>query len=59
MLNLSGQGIAHTCSGATRRDFLQVGSLGSAGLSLAGYLEARERGAVHPGHDEKSCSTLR
>ncbi|MEO2036339.1 MAG: DUF1501 domain-containing protein [Planctomycetaceae bacterium] len=55
MLNLSGQGIAHTCGGATRRDFLQVGSLGTAGLSLAGYLEAKERGAVSPGHDEKSC----
>ncbi len=55
MINLSGQGIAHTCNGATRRDFLQVGSLGAAGLSLAGYLKAREQGAVKPGHDEKAC----
>ena len=55
MINLSGEGIAHTCNGATRRDFLQVGSLGAAGLSLAGYLKAREQGAVEPGHDEKAC----
>lgn len=55
MIHLSGQGIAHTCNGATRRDFLQVGSLGAAGLSLPKYLEAREQGAVKPGHDEKSC----
>lgn len=55
MLNVSGRGTAHTCSGATRRDFLQVGSLGAAGLSLAGYLEAKEHGAVADGHDEKSC----
>lgn len=55
MLNLTASGTAHTCNGATRRDFLQVGSLGAAGLSLAGYLEAKDRGAVESGHDEKSC----
>ncbi len=55
MLNVSGTGTAHTCSGTTRRDFLQVGTLGVAGLSLAGYLEAQAQGAVSAGHDERSC----
>ncbi len=55
MLNLTGHGTAHTCNGATRRDFLQVGSLGAAGLSLSGYLQAKEQGSLAPGHDERSC----
>ena len=49
MLNFVGRGTAHTCDGTTRRDFLQVGSLGVAGLSLAGYLEAKEQGQVASG----------
>jgi hypothetical protein len=55
MINLTGRGTSHTCNGGTRRDFLQVGSLGAAGLSLAGYLEAKEQGAIASGNDEKSC----
>lgn len=55
MLNLSGKGKAHTCNGATRRDFLQVGSLGAAGLTLPTWLQAKEQGAISSGHDEKSC----
>lgn len=55
MLNFVGRGTAHTCDGQTRRDFLQVGSLGAAGLSLSGYLEAKEQGQVANGHDERSC----
>ncbi|MEZ6041919.1 MAG: DUF1501 domain-containing protein [Planctomycetaceae bacterium] len=55
MLNLIGTGTARTCNGATRRDFLQVGTLGAAGLSLASYLQAREKGLVASGNDEKSC----
>ena len=55
MLNFVGRGTAHTCDGTTRRDFLQVGSLGVAGLSLAGYLEAKEQGQVTSGHDERAC----
>ncbi|MBA4029744.1 MAG: DUF1501 domain-containing protein [Planctomyces sp.] len=35
MLSLIGDGAAHMCSGVTRRDFLQVGTLGAAGLTLA------------------------
>lgn len=55
MLNLTSSATAHTCSGATRRDFLQVGTLGAAGLSLAQYAQARESGIVKPGHDERAC----
>ena len=55
MLNFVGRGSAHTCDGKTRRDFLQVGSLGVAGLSLAEYIEAKELGQVADGHDERSC----
>ena len=53
MLNFVGRGSAHTCDGTTRRDFLQVGSLGVAGLSLAQYIEAKEQGHVADGHDER------
>jgi hypothetical protein len=55
MLSLTGNGRAHTCDGATRRDFLQVGTLGVSGLSLAGYIEAKEQGHVTSGHDQRSC----
>lgn len=55
MLNLIGQGIAHTCDGLTRRDFLQVGTLGAVGLSLAEMEQARAAGEVKPGHDDRAC----
>ena len=35
MLNVSGQGSITTCDGITRRDFLQVGTLGALGFSMA------------------------
>ena len=55
MLNLTSRGTAHTCNGATRRDFLQIGSLSAAGLNLANYAQAKDNGAIKPGHDERSC----
>lgn len=55
MLNLIGQGQAHTCNGVTRRDFLQVGTLGAIGLGLPQYLAAREKGQVDPNSDRRSC----
>ncbi|MFM7831221.1 MAG: DUF1501 domain-containing protein, partial [Planctomycetaceae bacterium] len=55
MLNLTGNGTAQTCDGTTRRDFMQVGTLGVGGLSLAGYLQAEEQGQVASGHDQRSC----
>ncbi|HUG18649.1 MAG TPA: DUF1501 domain-containing protein, partial [Planctomycetaceae bacterium] len=47
MLNLIGRGSAHTCDGIKRRDFLQVGALGAAGMSLVDLkrLEAAEANA--------------
>lgn len=57
MLNLTGQGSAQTCSGVTRRDFLQVGTLGAVGLSLAELqqLEARAAAAgATPGNPNRS-----
>ena len=55
MLNITGDGSAHTCNGASRRDFLQIGSLGAAGLTMAQYAQAKEDGNVKPGHEERSC----
>ncbi len=55
MLNLVGDGKTSTCDGMTRRDFLQVGTLGAIGLSLPQYLAAKEAGAVKPGHDDRAC----
>ncbi len=54
MLHLSGRGQAHTCDGVTRRDFLQVGTLGAIGLSLPDLLAAKAQGAVAKDHDERS-----
>jgi uncharacterized protein (DUF1501 family) len=36
-----------TCDGVRRRDFLKVGILGGAGLTLAGYLRLAEAGQVN------------
>jgi hypothetical protein len=38
----------------TRRDFLQVGALGAAGLSLADMSALKAQGAVKEGHDDRS-----
>jgi len=55
MIDLIGNGVAHTCNGETRRDFLKVGALGAIGLSLPQYLAARELGGVDPSKDDNSC----
>lgn len=55
MLTFTGKGQAHTCNGVTRRDFLQVGTLGAAGLSLPAYLQAKEQGRVSKPGNERSC----
>jgi hypothetical protein len=55
MLNLVGRGKAHTCNGATRRDFLQIGTLGAIGLGLPQYLAAKEAGHTDPEKDDASC----
>ena len=55
MLNLTSRGKSHTCNGTTRRDFLQVGTLGAIGLGLPEYLAAAEHGGVDPEKDKRSC----
>lgn len=59
MLNLSGAGSTHTCDGFTRRDFMQVGTLGALGLSMADLegMEARaaEASSAKKGNNDRSC----
>jgi uncharacterized protein (DUF1501 family) len=54
MLQISGEGSVRTCDGMSRRDFLQVGTLGAIGLTLSGWAELQARGAVAPDHDDRS-----
>ena len=54
MLNFIGRGTAQTCDGVTRRDFLQVGSLGALGFALSDLFALKAQGAVEKGHDERS-----
>ncbi len=51
MWQLQGRGVAHTCDGLSRRDFLQVGSLG-AGMGLADFAALQAAGAVDPKSDK-------
>jgi hypothetical protein len=46
MLNITGRGSITTCDGVTRRDFLQIGTLGALGLSLAKFAHLEASGAV-------------
>ncbi|MFN7732759.1 MAG: DUF1501 domain-containing protein, partial [Pirellula sp.] len=55
MLTLIGEGTAHMCNGVTRRDFLQVGTLGAIGLGLPQYLAASEAGIVDPTKKNRSA----
>lgn len=55
MLNLTDRGTAHTCDGLTRRDFMQVGTLGAIGLSLPQYLAVAEQGVVSKKDDDRAC----
>ena len=45
MLKLHGDTAEGFCDGVSRRNFLQVGSLGVAGLTLPNLLRAKEAGA--------------
>lgn len=53
MLRFTGRGQTQTCDGMTRRDFLEVGSLGAIGLSLTDLFAMQARGAA-AGSREKS-----
>ncbi len=46
MLNLIGRGTAHTCDGISRRDFLQVGTLGAIGFGLSDLVAAQQAQAA-------------
>src|SRR5437667_991121 len=54
MLKLSGPGSITTCDGITRRDFLQVGTLGALGFTLSNLAALKALGAAAQGSDEKS-----
>jgi hypothetical protein len=54
MLHLTGEGTAHTCDGITRRDFIQAGTLGAIGLSLADLVAAQAEGKVAASNDDRS-----
>src|SRR5207247_5107235 len=54
MLKFSGRGSITTCDGITRRDFLEVGTLGAIGLSLAKLAALQAVGAVKNGKDDKA-----
>src|SRR5499427_5775504 len=55
MLKFTANGSITTCDGITRRDFLQVGTLGAIGLTLSKVAALQAVGAVAPGNDKKSC----
>src|SRR5438105_3975 len=46
MLNVYGTKHAKLCDGVSRRDFLRIGGLGMAGLSLADLLRLNAQGGV-------------
>src|SRR6267154_4580335 len=55
MLKVTGNGSITTCDGVTRRDFLQVGSLGALGLTLSKFAALQALGAVDSAKDNRSC----
>jgi hypothetical protein len=55
MFSLTSKARTHTCDGATRRDFIQVGTLGALGVGLPDWLAAEANGWVKPDSDRRSC----
>ncbi|MBM3878093.1 MAG: DUF1501 domain-containing protein [Verrucomicrobia bacterium] len=55
MLKVTGNGSTITCDGVTRRDFLQVGTLGAIGLSLADAAALQAAAAADKSKDKRSC----
>ena len=55
MLTFTGKGRTSTCDGVSRRDFLQVGTLGAIGFGLPEWFAARAAGAVEPGAADRAC----
>ncbi len=54
-MNLISKASAHTCNGSTRRDFLQVGSLGALGFGLPQLLAAESATSNDSSNDKRSC----
>jgi uncharacterized protein (DUF1501 family) len=55
MLKVTGNGSITTCDGLTRRDFLQVGTLGALGFSMAKLAAMEALGAVDKKQGDKAC----
>ena len=57
MLDFIGKGKSHNCNGTTRRDFLQVGTLGAIGLTLPHLMaaEAAARSVNEDPHDDRAA----
>jgi len=55
MLKVTGNGSITTCDGLTRRDFLQVGTLGALGLSMAKFAHLQAFGAADQKDNGKAC----
>ena len=60
VLNIVSQpsGHGHFCDGVSRRRMLQIGSLGTFGLTLPGLLQAEQTGLVHPSARSKKSVIL-
>lgn len=55
MLKITGEGSITTCDGITRRDFLQVGTLGAIGLSLSHLAKLRSANSIPQEDNERSA----
>src|SRR5258705_8858629 len=55
MIKVTGNGSVTTCDGITRRDFLQVGALGTLGLTLSKFAALQARGAVAKDKEDQAC----
>jgi Protein of unknown function (DUF1501) len=51
MLEIRGAGKVHTCGGFSRRDFMQVGTLGAVGLGMTEWAALNAAGAVDKNRD--------
>jgi uncharacterized protein (DUF1501 family) len=55
MIDVTGNGSITTCDGLTRRDFLQVGTLGALGLTMSKFAALQALGAANTNDSEKAC----
>jgi uncharacterized protein (DUF1501 family) len=55
MLNLTGKGSMVTCDGISRRDFLNIGSLGALGFGLSQFQALKAANAMKQGDNGMSC----